>query len=263
MASKDSKYVDLRSALKAVGKTVFVNFYGDFKNTNMPATELAEKLFRENPTAISKNQGYRIARARFIFTQGWQIDALNDIINSKQLGEDVIEKAKQILALEISHEEAKKDTLEEKVFITQVNEHGNFQPNATFEYDNRPQKPKKTSKSTSEVYPRDGAVAENALRHAGYKCEANAEHYVFLRRSSPVNYTEPHHIVPLHARKDFPDIELDREQNIVSLCSNCHNQLHYGADVDTILYPIFEERKELLSSVGINITYEQLKTYYK
>ena len=75
-------------------------------------------------------------------------------------------------------------------------------------------------------------------------------------------YTEPHHLVPLSAQDKFPDVNLDREQNIVSLCSACHNQLHYGKDFENILKPLYEERKELLKLIGINISYEQLRTYY-
>jgi Zn-finger protein len=69
-------------------------------------------------------------------------------------------------------------------------------------------------------------------------------------------------LIPLYAAKDFPDIDLDREQNVVSLCSNCHNWLHYGDDIDVILRPLYEKRKTLLKAIGADITYEQLKSYY-
>ena len=32
--SNDTKYADVKSALEAVGKAVFVDFYYDFKNTS-------------------------------------------------------------------------------------------------------------------------------------------------------------------------------------------------------------------------------------
>ena len=92
--------------------------------------------------------------------------------------------------------------------------------------------------------------------------EVNKSHMTFKRKNCNNNYTEPHHLVPLFAAKDFPDIDLDREQNVISLCSNCHNWLHYGDDIDKVLKPLFELRKELLSAIGIKITYEQLKSYY-
>jgi 5-methylcytosine-specific restriction protein A len=51
----------------------------------------------------------------------------------------------------------------------------------------------------------------------------------------------------------------------VSLCSHCHNLLHYGRfeDKEPILEKLYEERKEALSKCGLNVTLEQLKLYYK
>ena len=63
-------------------------------------------------------------------------------------------------------------------------------------------------------------------------------------------------------QKDFPDVNLDREQNIVSLCSHCHNLLHYGADIDSVLYKLYTDRKDLLKLIGIEISYEDLRKYY-
>lgn len=78
--SHDTKYTDLESTIKAVGKTVFVNFYYDFKNTNMSFEELRDKLYVENPNSRSKQQRFRIPRARHIFQTGQQIAALENII---------------------------------------------------------------------------------------------------------------------------------------------------------------------------------------
>ena len=54
-------------------------------------------------------------------------------------------------------------------------------------------------------------------------------------------------------------------ENIVSLCSNCHNLLHYGrfTDKEPILEKLYKDRKEALKKVGLEITLEQLKEYYK
>ena len=112
------------------------------------------------------------------------------------------------------------------------------------------------------AYPRSKKVANNALKHAHYLCEVDASHMVFVRKNSDKNYTEPHHIVPLSAQEDFPEANLDREQNVVSLCSHCHNLLHYGADIDPVLLPVYTERKELLEKIGVVVSYEELKKYY-
>lgn len=130
------------------------------------------------------------------------------------------------------------------------------------EYENSPKPPKTGKNTVSHKYPRSRIVAQRALAKANYHCECDAEHTTFKRKNCHRNYTEPHHLIPLCAADDFPEIDLDREQNVVSLCSNCHNWLHYGDDIDVILRPLYEDRKELLKAIGADITYAQLKSYY-
>ena len=108
---------------------------------------------------------------------------------------------------------------------------------------------------------RDPVVAANALCNANYKCEICSAHPTFIRKSNGKPYTEPHHLVPMKAQKDF-SVSLDVENNVVSLCSNCHNQIHYGNNVDEILGPLFSKREVLLATVGISIRYDDLKKYY-
>lgn len=73
---------------------------------------------------------------------------------------------------------------------------------------------------------------------------------------------EPHHLIPLSQHKKF-DVSLDVEENIVSLCSNCHNLLHYGSDYEALLKKLYDERKDLLESVGICVTYDELVSMYQ
>ena len=105
------------------------------------------------------------------------------------------------------------------------------------------------------------AISINALAHANYLCEINSDHPTFIRKNSGKNYTEPHHLVPMAFSEQF-NVSLDVEENIVSLCSNCHNQIHYGADADKLIEKLYEERKDALASVGIIITLEQLLSMY-
>ena len=77
------------------------------------------------------------------------------------------------------------------------------------------------------IYPRDPSVAKRALGRANHLCEVNSTHVSFLRRNGHVLYMEPHHLIPI-SFTDYFGVNLDREQNIFSLCSNCHNQIHYG-----------------------------------
>ena len=146
------------------------------------------------------------------------------------------------------------ESVEERQFIECFNK--------DFQYDNSPKSAPGKVERTQCIYPRKKEVSKNALRYANYLCEVDSNHFVFKRKNSQNNYTEPHHLVPLSAYCDFPNVDLDREQNIVSLCSNCHNLLHYGATYKDTLFGLYLRRKELLAQIGIVISFEQLLSYY-
>ena len=99
------------------------------------------------------------------------------------------------------------------------------------------------------------------LKKANHKCEVDSEHEVFLRRNVDVGYTESHHLVPM-AYSDIFDVSLDVEENMVSLCSHCHNLLHYGKDFERVLEKLYYERVNHLNKVGIYISFDQLREMY-
>lgn len=111
-------------------------------------------------------------------------------------------------------------------------------------------------------YPRSHKVSKNALRHANYMCEIDNNHHTFTRRNSELNYTEPHHLVPMSCQGDF-EVSLDVEENIVSLCCNCHKQIHLGQGFEIMLEKMYGERKDLLTKVGIHISLNDLISLYK
>ena len=64
------------------------------------------------------------------------------------------------------------------------------------------------------------------------------------------------------AYSDMFTFSLDVEENVVSLCSNCHNQIHYGRDYKDMLKKLYDERIEKLKKVGLYITFEELLEMY-
>lgn len=115
------------------------------------------------------------------------------------------------------------------------------------------------------IYLRDPAVARRALARAGHCCEVDATHISFLRRNAPHMYMEPHHLIPM-SMTDYFGFNLDREQNIFSLCSTCHNQIHYGAkeDVKSLISMLFLSREqEICSILGRNITLKEIFQIYR
>ena len=120
-----------------------------------------------------------------------------------------------------------------------------------------------TSGSEREIPKRNPRVAADALAHAEYKCEYSNDDRTFLRKNGKP-YTEPHHLIPISKYRNF-EYSVDVMENIVSLCSHCHNLLHYGKFEDkiVILKKLYEARKNTLESIGLKISFEQLKEYYK
>ena len=112
---------------------------------------------------------------------------------------------------------------------------------------------------------RNENIKKLVFKRAGYKCEYNKEHLTFIKKSDGNNYTEVHHLVPLELQflDKFKNVNLDCLANVVSLCSNCHNQIHYGIDNYNILLTLYNNRKDDLLKAGINVSFKELLKFYK
>jgi predicted HNH restriction endonuclease len=120
-----------------------------------------------------------------------------------------------------------------------------------------------TPGGTSKPKPkRDAQRAANALQNADYKCEFDETDRTFLRKNGKP-YTEPHHLIPISWYADF-NYSVDVEENIVSLCSHCHNLLHYGRmeDKERVLKKLYDNRIVMLKKAGLDLTFEKLTFYY-
>ncbi len=153
------------------------------------------------------------------------------------------------------------ESLEETSYLKEVNRRV-ISYSGEKVFSNNPHKVPEMKEGRIAGYKRNPIKAVNALKNAEYKCEYCNDHKTFIRKGNGLPYTEPHHLVPMKAQKDF-NVSLDVENNIVSLCSYCHNLIHYGQGVETILYKLYEERKELLNKAGIDISFVKLLKYYK
>ena len=110
-------------------------------------------------------------------------------------------------------------------------------------------------------YPRDPMVSKFALHRAEFQCEYNRNHISFTRKSDGKPYTEAHHLIPISYQELF-DCSLDVPANIVSLCSHCHNCIHYGKESVVLLMNLFEQRQKELEQAGISICLEDLLKMY-
>lgn len=122
--------------------------------------------------------------------------------------------------------------------------------------------PKNKILKYSNRFNRNPVVSENALNKANYLCEINLSHNTFIKKSNGKRYMEPHHLIPIEFQ-DYFKYSLDVEANIVSLCSHCHNEIHYGVNNEVMISLLYFERKELLHEVGLDIDIETLLLFYE
>lgn len=132
-----------------------------------------------------------------------------------------------------------------------------------FEYSSKlKEKPSPSITRKGQTYfIRDHQVALNALNHASFKCEVNPLHQTFIRKKDNLPYTEAHHLIPMAFQNEF-DYSLDIEENIVSLCSHCHNEIHYGKNSKELITSLYNLRINLLKSKKIDISLQKLLSYY-
>ena len=150
---------------------------------------------------------------------------------------------------------------DEKISLMEFNEFASFDAAKSGIYYKRTPQKKNIYSSVQEKIERSRKTAENALILAEFKCEINNEHFTFIRKNQNVPYTEAHHLVPL-AYSELFSCSLDVEENIVSLCSTCHNQIHYGKDAEILIRKLYASRKELLREAGIVLSEQELLEMY-
>lgn len=142
----------------------------------------------------------------------------------------------------------------------------------SFAYDVNSEKFKKQNNRTPVPYTRgntiryktNARISKTALDIANYVCMGNHDHLTFTSKLGK-QYMEAHHLIPMMAQKDFA-INIDRVENIVSICPICHSAIHLG-DTATrleLLKKLFDLKEPELKSICLNITFGELfSKYYK
>ena len=191
----------------------------------------------------------------------WQVkpelvNALENVYSELRLNQNIISNIKKNKTALVAEFEADNEEKLE-INLNETNIKSDFK-----EFVGVPrEKPELIETKHGKRYKRDKQRSINALHRANYSCEYDVTHKSFLRKSANVNYTESHHLVPMAFQEQF-SVTLDTEANIVSLCSNCHNQIHYGQGADKLIEALYTLRKEALENEGIVITLDQLLAMY-
>lgn len=110
-------------------------------------------------------------------------------------------------------------------------------------------------------YPRKRSTVLIARKRAGGKCELDNSHNSFISRNGET-YLECHHLIPMCFQDEFK-VSIDVPANVVCLCSECHNKIHYGKDYENTLKMLLKKRKQQLSICKIDINQESLTAKYE
>lgn len=96
---------------------------------------------------------------------------------------------------------------------------------------NRTPEKNKSSSSNLNKFKTNPRIAKTAIKIANYECEYGKMHneiHITFTSKFGYQYVEAHHLVPMSAQSDYENTNLDRVENIVSLCPICHASIHYG-----------------------------------
>lgn len=127
---------------------------------------------------------------------------------------------------------------------------------------NRTPQPIKVGKTFR--YKTNPRISKTALDLANHVCLGDEHHVTFVSKLGKP-YMEAHHLIPMMAQKDF-SINIDRVENIVSICPICHSAIHLGDDATRLelVKKLYDLKEKELKSVGLNISFGELfSKYYK
>lgn len=124
-------------------------------------------------------------------------------------------------------------------------------------------KPETVNVKSKAKYKTDPRITKSYIHNIDYICEFNNNHITFSSKRTKRNYVEGHHLVPMKAQKDYK-FNIDRSENVVSLCPVCHKQVHLG-DKDErvkVLTKIYKLKLLKMNNIGLDISFEDLFNKY-
>ncbi len=80
-----------------------------------------------------------------------------------------------------------------------------------------------------DIFARDRNIALKSIELAGFSCEYDPKHTLFISRYSRKPYLEAHHLIPIGLQGDFSE-PLDTVHNVFCLCPYCHRAVHHAEE---------------------------------
>ncbi len=113
----------------------------------------------------------------------------------------------------------------------------------------------------------DSKIRDMVLKLDNYECQygkAIGEKHIAGMSADGHPVVHAHHLIPMKAEKYFFPRSLDRPENIVTLCPNCHSVLHHGSyeEKRKILEVLYKKYIDRLNDIEIFISLENLLDKY-
>ncbi len=124
-------------------------------------------------------------------------------------------------------------------------------------------KPELQKTTHGKKYKTNPRISKSVIEKEGYKCQVNNSHTTFYTTKNLL-FVESHHLIPMSFQKNFLPINLDRKENIISLCPICHRAVHLGnkKEKKKRLKILVEIRKKELKDVGLDIDLTKIINLY-
>lgn len=248
-------------------KRIAEAFENEFiKNENIEIEVYVKRNILKNELIkTSKNKPGGIYYQYFNRNPIWNTQYNNDQKN-------YVEKYIDIIIKNIS----KKDSTRKDQIIKNEKKNKNIEN----ELNNGLEEDAETLKQACERNKRSYTERIKALEQSNNECCYSKEHKSFLRRTPIMNvadekYLEVHHLIPLGiidsdekddlVGKEITLKNLDVAENMICLCSNCHNKLHYGKEEECkeILKILYHKNEAELRKKNLDIGVDNIIKIYK
>ncbi len=210
-------------------KTIPVKFISE---NLVHITEYEDVLEYEKNKSISRIESFEINSSKFQKFNTWVVNSLVDLNILEVIGTNLFIRDEMIEHIKVLYEKVNFNDMFFTATVCEVN-----------------------NSVAEKRVKRDPSLINNAKIRDKFLCTVNHTHTTFI--SKGVNYVEGHHVIPMFQQKNY-NFKLDDVNNIVSLCPNCHREIHSSDNKMDILNKLYQLNISFMqnNSIGLHDLYK-------
>jgi len=184
--------------LRSVGKKCFIDYYELFQDFSIDRQSLISELEKENLSPASCDT--KASDGRQIFIKNLEIQALQNIVNSKRLDNTTKEKARRFL---------NKDTVA-IVYPDDIEDKDLFEG--------------AKKQIIVNAYERSSQARQECINHYNYRCQICNFDFEKVYGDIGKDFIHVHHIVDISTIAE--NYKINPIKDLIPVCPNCHAMLH-------------------------------------